>query len=89
MTKFEMDQMYGDTEDIKDVKDAIIKLSKIMSNHERILRGDRDSDEPGGLIHHVYQNSSFRKVVTAWLWLLTGAVTTIGAQIIWNIINSV
>lgn len=38
---------------------------------ERIIKGQDDSDEPGGIIWRVMENTKFRKLFTAWLWLLT------------------
>lgn len=72
------------TSDLKEITKSIADTVKIL---DIIIRGRNDSDEPGGLIHSVYKNTEFRKFVYAWLWLLTGAVTTLGLQVLFNIIT--
>lgn len=79
--------------EVKEVKDIVTKLDDLVSSLtsliesiNTIVRGHKDSDQPEGLIHSVYENTKFRKIIYAWLWLLTGAISTIGLQIFFNIL---
>lgn len=74
-------------EDIRSLKNSISELEQQVSRLLKILKGREDADEPEGLVHSVYMNSQFRKVLIAWLWLLTGSVLTIGAQVFFNILT--
>lgn len=52
-----------------------------------IVRGNKDSAEPLGLIHMVDKNTRFRKWVTAWLWLLMIITTGLVAERLFNLIG--
>lgn len=70
-----------------DLNRIIVSLEAIVRNLERIIHGKQDSSEPEGLIHQVHKNTEFRRVVTAWLWLLTGSIMTIGAQVFFDLLT--
>jgi len=61
----------------KDIEDRIDKLERGFTTLDKIIRGPYDSDQLQGLLYQVTMNSKFRKVVTAWLWLMTVSVTGI------------
>lgn len=53
-------------QDISEIKDKLNSLIVTM-------RGDPSSDEPGGIVYNVSQNTKFRKNLVRIIWVLFGA----------------
>ena len=62
------EQQWNLERDVKEIKMTVRDIYEVM-------HGPQDSAEAKGLIHKVEKNTTFRKVATAWLWLLTTGVT--------------
>lgn len=48
-------------------------IQESLMRIEIILRGDPESDEPGGVIYSVSKNTSFRENFVKFIWILLGA----------------
>lgn len=76
-------------EDIASLKEDVCSLNEEVKKLIKILQGSDDKEEPDGLIHIVFMNTSLRKVLIAWLWILTGSIITIGSQVFFNLITKI
>lgn len=57
------------------LKRDVQEIKSTVENIYEVMHGPADSSEATGLIHKVEKNSTFRRIATAWLWLLTTGVT--------------
>lgn len=69
------------------VEQTVQKHEEEIRTLNRIVRGDKDSPEPGGLIYFVGENTKFRQFVHKWLWLMLTIVSGLIVERILNIIG--
>lgn len=76
-------EMSEDGELRKEIKDIDTKVSNILT----ILKGEDTSDEPGGLIYGVSQNTKFRKNIYRLLWIIVSANAGMGLYFLGKVIK--